>query len=179
TLEPGLGVITHLPDKLIALDFYRILGDSYRRSQRLDESVAIYQAGIANAELMLSSINDESLRLKWINGIDPVYRGLALDLLQQGKDEDALRLWEWYGGRSAQSQHHLDDMSPDGLKKEISTPLSFPDSQTRLIYAAFEDRLQIWIVHEGKIVSRTVKIKQSDLERKVGDFSLECATYPR
>jgi CHAT domain-containing protein len=179
TLEPGMGLIAHLPDKLIALDFYRTLGDSYRRVYRLDESVAIYEAGIVIAEQVFSSINDESLRLKWVNGVDPVYRGLVLDLLQQGKDEDALQLWEWYGGRSAQSQDRLNDGSQDGLKKKISAPLLFPDSQTRLIYAAFEDRLQIWTVHERRIRSRSIKIKQSDLERKVSDFSLECATYPR
>jgi CHAT domain-containing protein len=181
TLEPGLGLIMRITDKLIVLDFCRVLGDSYRQLHRLDESASIYEAGIAIAEQMLSSVKDEPSRLKWIDGVDSVYRGLILALLDQGKTEDAFDLWEWYVGRTASLPEKTAYQPWKIMREKIFRPIAFPASPTRLIYAAFEDRLQIWTVQDNRIKGSTVKIRQADLERLISEFAVQCASsqaYP-
>lgn len=179
TLEPAREMIADLEDKLIALEFYRTLGDGYRKSHRLDQSSAIYESGIVLAERMLSSSPDESSRLKWINGIDPVYRGLVLVLLEQGRDEDALKLWEWYGGRSGQVSQKASARPWDVLQRDIFKPIALSDPHPRFVYAVFEDRLQIWTEQARSIKGRSVKVKQSDLEKQVNDYARECAGTPK
>jgi len=177
-LEPARPLIGAMEHEFIALDFYKTLGSSYLQWHRLDESASSYEEGIVIAERNLASITDESDRLKWMNEVDPVYRGLALVLSEQGKETDALWLWEWYISRSAQSQRAPSQISWDSLQKTIFKPPSSPVSGPRLIYAVFEDRLQIWIAKTSGIKSTSMKIKQSDMENRVNDFALECATRP-
>jgi CHAT domain-containing protein len=177
-LEPARPLIDKIEHKFIALDFYKALGSSYRQLHRFDESASAYEEGIVIAEKNLASITDESARLKWMNDADPVYRGLALVLLEQGKDADALWLWEWYASRSAQVQRSPPRISWDNLQKVIFRPPPFRIPGPRLIYAVFEDRLQIWSANANGIKATPVKIKQSDLEGRINDFALECATPP-
>lgn len=177
-LEPARPLINTIEHKFIALDFYKDLGSGYRQLHRFDESSSAYEAGIVVAEKSLASIADESSRLKWMNESDPAYRGLALVLLEQGKDADALWLWEWYASRSAQVQRSPPQISWDSLHKVIFRPPPFPVPGPRLIYAIFEDRLQIWSANANGIKATSVKIKQSDLEARINDFALECATLP-
>jgi CHAT domain-containing protein len=177
-LEPARPLIHTIGHKFIKLDFYKTLGISYRQLHRLDESVSAYEEGVLIAEQNLASITDEPARLKWMNEADPVYRGLALVLLEQGKDADALWLWEWYASRSSQAQRSPPEITRESLQKVIFKPPSFPVPGPRLIYAVFEDRLQIWSANAQGIKATSVKIKQSELESRVGDFALECATRP-
>ncbi|MBZ5530300.1 MAG: CHAT domain-containing protein [Acidobacteriia bacterium] len=176
TLEPAAERVPRITDEFLVMAFRTVSGDSYRHLARYGEAAAEYEAGIVIAEKALPALNDEAKRLKWVEGADPVYRGLALVLLQQGKDVDALKLWEWYGSRTQQDSH-----AAKTSWKEQQTqifPLQVSLSETRLIYAVFEDRLQIWSVSANGIKGHAVKINPYELEQKVSAFARECATPP-
>jgi CHAT domain-containing protein len=87
-------------------------------------------------------------------------------------------MWEWYGGRTARIPDQAANWSWDGLQKKIFQPVDFSVTSTRLVYAAFEDRLQVWTTQADAIKGYSIKIKQADLEKQVNDFALQCATAP-
>lgn len=178
TLEPARERVPHIAHEFVALKFYLLLGEAYRQVGKLEEAAASFEAGIVIAEKALSTLTNESDRLEWVSGSDPVYRGLALVLLDQGHDVDALRVWEWYGSRSLRDERAPSEISWNELQKEIFSPLPVLATDTRLIYASFQDRLQIWAMNTKGIKASRIKIKQADLETEVSDFALQCATPP-
>jgi len=178
TLEPARDRVARVSTKWVSLKFYRVLGEAYRQVGRLDAAADTFKQGIAIVETALPTLNDNTARLKWVGGADPIYRGRILVLLDQGKDEDALALWEWYRSRPVDQRHPATEVSWDAMKREIFHSLPAFTPETRLIYASFEDRLQVWAMNAGGIKARRVKIRQADLERQVNDFALQCSTPP-
>jgi len=178
TLEPASDRVRRVSTKWLALRFYRVLGEGYRQVGRLDAAAATFGSGVAIVEQALSTLNDKTARLKWIGGADPIYRGLTLVLLDQGKDGDALALWEWYRSRALQDTQPVTEFSWNQLKGEIFRTLPAFPSETRLIYASFDDRLQLWVVNARGVKATPVKIRQADLERQVSEFAFQCSTPP-
>jgi CHAT domain-containing protein len=178
TLEPARERVKRITDEFLVMEFHHALGDSYLHLAQFSAAATDYEAGIEVAENALSTLNDESKRLKWVSGAEPLYRGHTLLLLDQGKETDALELWEWYGGRSQKEERAAGKTSWEQLQRQIFNPLPVSLSETHLVFAAFDDRLQIWAVDRDKIKGHSVKIKWEKLEQQVADFVRECSTDP-
>src|SRR5262249_35805348 len=48
-------------------------------------------------------------------------------------------------------------------------------SDPHLVYASFEDGLQVWLVNGSQIHGKWVPVKQDDLRRQVNGFGKQCA----
>lgn len=174
TLESSGDMLPEVEHDFMFLDFNRVLGDSYRRAQRFDQAAHAYETGIVTAENALRTLASEADRVQWISGAERLYRGLVLNLLQQGREQQALQLWEWSRTRSLPENSSVEALSWEMLKKEISKPLPLGPHE-RLIYAVLEDRLQIWIADSKAVQSRPAMIQQSDLLALIEEFARECS----
>jgi len=174
TLEPSRELLPAIEHDFMFVDFNRILGDSYRQVRQFDEAMRSYESGIVTAERALSTLENEADRLQWMNGAGQLYGGLVLSLLDQHKDREALQVWEWSRDRFLTEQRPLGNRSWLDLSREIHRPLIIGYG-THIVYASLSDRLQIWFADGGEIRSKSIPIKQQDLESLVEEFARECA----
>lgn len=181
TIQQVGSTLKTVENDFITLSVDRVSGSIYLELRRLEEASAAYKSAINIAEKTLESLKDGNERLKWLRATDESYRGLVRVLLEQKKDEEALKRWEWYQNRPLlQGFHELDNHTsrplPRQRKIQSSTLASPVAAETRLIYANFTDGLQIWSVNETGIQSTWVRVKQQDFERAVREFAEDCAT---
>ena len=181
TIQQVGNTLKTVQNDFVTLSVDRVSGNIYRELGRLDEAKAAYQNAINTAEKTLESLKDGDERLKWLRATDESYRGLVRVLLEQKKDEEALRRWEWYQNRPLlqefpASGHHIAESSAGQKEIPNAKSLSHSPAETRMIYANFTDGLQIWTSNASGIHSAWVKVKQQDFERAVRDFAEHCAT---
>jgi CHAT domain-containing protein len=184
--ERALATIKQVGDTLktvqndfITLNVDRVSGSIYRELGRFNEAITAYQNAINIAEEALEGLKDGDERLKWLKATDDSYRGLVRVLLAQKKDEEALERWEWYQSRPLlqglhASRRQSSEFFPD--QQEGSSHLRLASTGTRLIYANFQDGLQIWVFNGKVVQSAWVNVRQQDFERAVRDFAERCST---
>jgi CHAT domain-containing protein len=180
-LEPLRTVLSEKPDKFFSLRFNQTLGNTYYKLHRLDDAAAAYQSSIETSESTLDSITNGPQRLQWIRATDESYRGLVRVLIDQKKDREALERWELYKSRP---------MLQDRLAKVIRTPDSHDAkeqldpllpvsgesvSETRVVYANFDDGIFIWASRDGRVTSQWVEIGKQDFENLTREFVEKCA----
>lgn len=181
TLKPLEGMLKATQDNFFSLRFYRLLGNIYLRLNKLEEASGAYESAIHMAEISLASLKNDKDRLEWLRATGESYRGLVRVLLEQKKSNEALARWEWYKSRSAQNESFLSDSGIPARSQEEQVSRSafkpaLPHSiETRLIYASFEDGLQIWLYRNGHVESKWVHIQRSDLEQKAQEFTKLCS----
>jgi CHAT domain-containing protein len=176
TIKEVGNTLKTVQNDFIKLSVDRVSGNIYRGLGRFSEAITAYQNAIKIAEDALESLRDGDERLKWLKATDDSYRGLVRVLLEQKNDEEALKRWEWYQSRPLLQGLHTAGHQGSELQKKKSTRLWPTSAGTRLIYANFQDGLQIWIFN-GKVVQSTwVKVRQQDFERAVRDFAERCST---
>ena len=61
------------------------------------------------------------------------------------------------------------------IKRRAEQEFSVPLNQIRLVYAIFDDGIQVWTVQSTGVRSNWIKIKQEDLIREVREFVEKCA----
>lgn len=182
TLIPVGELLKTTQDNFISLNYFRVLGDTYLHLKQLNQASSAYQSAIQIADSTLYSLKDSSKRLQWMKTVDDSYRGMVRVLLEDKKEDQALKFWERYKGRSlAQDPHSggFEELAartiPAGIRwRTDRTPRPSPQ-ETRLIYATFEDGLQVWATGSKGVQSKWIKIKQEDLERDIRDFVEKCA----
>ena len=180
-LEPLRSVLGDNPDKFFALRFNQVLGDTYYRLHQLDDAGAAYNAAISTAESTLDEIKDGNARLQWIRTTDKSYRGLVRVLIEQKKDREAFNRWELYRSRSMmrdQVTASLHKAEPTAKDSQISFVLASiaPPPEIRIVYADFDDGLQIWVSRDGTVESRWLEIGKQDFEDITREFTEKCAT---
>jgi CHAT domain-containing protein len=180
TLEPLLNLPSG--DAVIMMWANRVLGDIYRANRKLDQAAAIYEAGLILSERSLATVSASQERLEWIAAADKIYRGLTEIWLQQNRPDDAWKLWEWYKGRSIQVSGNQEirietKLSWAELEKKILQPLAENSSTPRIVYAVFDDTLQTWIVHGGRVTSHTAPVSRAEIERRT-NLLFERASNP-
>ena len=163
-------------DDFVRLDFYTVQGKIFWQLKRVQDAIKSYQFGIEIAEGFLANPQDRGSQLNWILGTGKTYRGLIRALLARGQEEEALSVWERFQKLSLNTEKNR--LSQDSKVKPAgdlsSSPLpSVP--QPHLIYASFEDGLQIWVVSGSETRSKWINIKQEDLLRQVHEFARECS----
>lgn len=169
-------------NKFILLTYFRVLGDTYLHLKQMNQASSAYRAAIQIADNTLYSLTDSSKRLQWMKATDESYRGMIRVLLEEKKDDQALQFWERYKGSSLVQESHSSSFAKatatiqTGMQRRAASTLLPPPQETRLVYAAFEDGLQIWIVSGKTVQGRWVKIQQEELARDMRDFVEKCAT---
>ena len=181
-LEPLRSALANKPDKFFSLRFNQTLGKTYYKLHRLDDAAAAYKAAITTAESTLTDIKNGIERLLWLRATDESYRGLVRVLIEQKRDQEALSRWELYRSRPMLGEHI--DVETQGASRNGKTILQEPVKQsvitaatleTRLVYADFNDGLQIWVSRNGSVTSRWVEIENKDLENITHEFTEKCA----
>ena len=180
TLNASRELLNSTQYQLLSLEFYRLLGRACWQLHLLTESGSAFSAGISIAERSLNSIQwSAKKRLQWITKIDDVYRGMVRVWLEQGQNENAWRLWEWYRTRSFLTENNMrgPDMlaSPswDTVKTEIAK-VRFP-SEKHLVYASFDDGTEVWTIDSTGLKAHWIKTRRTDLESLVNEFAEHCA----
>lgn len=174
-LMPVSGLLQTQND-FVKLDFFTVQGDIFLRLKKLDNAVIAYQAGVQVAERSLSAPPDEATQLNWVLATEDTYRGLTRSLLELGRDRDALSAWERFHGRSLKTRGGTGNPSRmSGSEAAFSyTPIPTADPP-HLVYASFEDGLQVWLVKGSQIQSKWIPLKRDDLQKDVREFSKECS----
>jgi CHAT domain-containing protein len=181
TLIPIGELLKNVQNNFISLSYFRVLGDTYLRSKKLNEATAAYHSAIQIAESTLYSLKNDSRRLQWMKATDESYRGMVRVLLEEKKDGEALQFWEEYKGSILARESRFRDSEEDAAINKAKTQWQLsqrsvsPSDQTRLVYAIFADGLQIWILSGKSVQSKWIKINQVDLVREVHEFVEKCA----
>ena len=186
TLDSATKLLTETQGYFISLNFYRVRADINSSLGRFEEAAYDYLATIIESETFMEPMKDETTRLRWTKERDSGYRGLVRVVLKQGKTEIALRLWEWYRARSVSRSsprmallalpHPAAGISLANFETFLlNLPFTLPD-QPHLIYATFEDGIEIWMIDGNSIHSAWVPAQRDELVESVRTFAEQCAT---
>jgi CHAT domain-containing protein len=181
TLSPVMKLLDSSQDKFFSLRCRKLLGDIYLRLGEHGQAVTQYRAAINLAESSLSKIQDGANRLAWLRATDESYRGLVRVLLAQKKDNEALAQWEWYQSRPMLGGLRADNSATPIAWNTVSlngTPRDSLLNQqgVRIVYAIFNDGLQIWFQQNRSVQSKWIAINQQNFEELAHDFVKNCAT---
>jgi CHAT domain-containing protein len=178
TLKAMDGLIQRTQNKELALNYYRLLGRVQFHLQHLDEAAGSFESAIEIADAGLDGIKNDADRLSWKQATEGSYRGAVRVLLAQKKDREALDRWEQYKGRTSVEKPLAAEIPASSAITQARKPgLPFPSSAAlRLIYASFDDGVQIWGLKNGHLQSSWVIISKPDLEKELRIFAEECAT---
>jgi CHAT domain-containing protein len=166
----------------VSLTFHRLAGNVNRQLRRLDQAESEYHEAILKAERALPGLEGNRRRLDWIAASEDAYRGLVRILIERNKPEDAWKVWEWYISRPyseelpgpAGGNSHPAAGWPQ-LWDVISAIHQQPGAATRLVYAVFDDGIEIWSVGRDKPKGTWVPARREDLQHMAQQFSQACA----
>ncbi|MBZ5489589.1 MAG: CHAT domain-containing protein [Acidobacteriia bacterium] len=164
-----LGNKPQTQDSFVQLDFYRVRGDAKLQSGGFNEATEDYQHGLDVAQEFFKHSTDEDTRLRWVLATNKIYAGIVQILLKKGQSEKALAVWEWSKSRllDRENRHLL------GIEEAGSLSLP-PTAYPHIVYASFEDQMQIWLVKNGRTVGESVHLKQVELLGSIRDFNMNC-----
>jgi CHAT domain-containing protein len=177
TLEPARELLSKTDGYFVSLNFHRLSGNVNLALRRLDAASSEYKAAILIAEQALAELKTDRERLQWITTTDEAYRGLVRILIEQHDQENAWKLWEWYASRSysANSGNARLPAVWDDIWTKIVSVLQPTQGPVRLVYAVFDDGIQVWTLTSGHMEAKWVSSARDDLERTVRDFSQACS----
>lgn len=172
-IEPAKTILSRRDD-FLALDFYDVLGRTRLQLNQPDDAIQAFRDGIRLAERSFTNLEDDSSRSHWIRITDEIYRGLVEALLAKQDDVAALVTWEQLKMRSLGSPGN----------NSFTASAAFPSSgaflpsvsEPHLVYASFDDHLQLWTITGSQIQGKAIAVKRSDLERLARGFAELCAT---
>ncbi len=192
TLEPARQLLSETDGYFVSLNFYRLSGNinltlasmaiGTDRAQRLNVAASAYQQAILIAERALPGLENNQKRLEWIAASEDAYRGLVRVLIEDNDPEDAWKLWEWYISRSYPEEL----ISASGGKSHAAAewnelwatisviPLQH-DKATRVVYAAFDDGMEIWSAAQDKLNATWLPVSRETLQGTIQQFSQACA----
>jgi pentatricopeptide repeat protein len=172
TLEPLAILLSKNPDSFFSLRYYDIRAGAQFKLGQLDEAAASYKNAIDIAESAFNNIDDWTVRLQWLHATDESYRGLVRVLLRQNKTEEALDVWELYRSRSVVNTK----ISRNFWSSLGEKPVRFDDTAPRIVYAEFDDGLEIWAASQGQIRGTWVKIDKHDVDNPTQQFIELCSS---
>ena len=179
-LQPLRKLLAENPDSFFSLRFYEIQAAVQRQLWQLDEAAVSYHNAINIADSALDKIDDWKERLQWLRATDESYRGLVRVLLQQKKVEEALQSWELYRSKPLLNAKLPADVTTNSARKNMAQTgglQALADEKVpRIIYAGFQDGVQIWVSWQGKIRGSWVKIDKKDIDDPTRQFIELCAT---
>ena len=180
TIGEAERVLTGTDTDLFRPEFFRIRGDIHLARQEWLEAEEDYKKAVEFSEKYLRQSVQDKDRKAEIEKAGNVYRGLVEIFLQQKRNEDALRLWEWYQARSAPRKSRTEFASSIPTWQEIEQAVlgqPLPSiSTTRVVYASTRNHLHIWTVGSNGITTVSIPEKRQDLIRKIREYVEKCST---
>jgi CHAT domain-containing protein len=182
TLKPAEELLSEADGYFVFRHYYQLLGNISFQLKHLDPASEAYKLAIVMVEKSLGEIRSDRDRLQWLQAADDAYRGVVRVLAEEHNQEDSLKLWEWYESRPSQ-ENTVVATTPKKADK-VSWPsiwahaaeVSWQEDQTaRLVYAVFNDGIQIWAISKSKLTGVWVPIIREKLEKMVQQFSQGCA----
>ena len=187
TLEPARELLSETDGYFVSLNFHRLSGNvnlalwrlHATSSEYLDTASLEYKAAILIAEQGLAELKTDRERLQWMTTADEPYRGLVRIFIEQHDQENAWKLWEWYVSRSypanlGNAPYRRAVVWDDFWTKIVSVP-DPTQGPVRLVYAVFDDGIQVWTPTSGQVEAKWIPSARDDLERTVQDFSQACS----
>lgn len=166
-------------DKFIWVSFYACLGKAYWGMRHLDDANESFDKVITLAESVLETIQNAPERLQWLHGVDESYRGKIRIMIEQKKLREALSTWEWYQSRPLLNSRNKREEEGGFHRTPSPQPLhvdSLPSvNGTRIVYAFFEDGVQIWVYRDGSLESEWVSEPIGNLRQEIREFQELCA----
>lgn len=182
TLEPVQELLSETDGYFVSLRYYQLFGNISLQLKQLDRASEAYKSAVVIVEKSLGGIKNDSDRLQWMQAADDAYRGLVRVLIEERNQADSLRLWEWQESRPSQES----TVSATHLVKDgrISWPRIWASAAgvswhegnaVRIIYAVFNDGIQIWTISSDKLTTAWVPTTRVQLEKMIQQFSQGCA----
>ncbi len=179
TVEEAAPLVEKTHDEVIRLRFYRIKGGALLKLRRLPEAEAAYTDGLDITEKAFGLLPDQEERLSWMNETSEIYRGMVGVMLEQGRNEQALQLWEWYLSRSWDSEGDHKSLAGGISWSEINNQARLTDlssTGTRLVYAVIQGRIYLWAIVNGRLfMPPPQEIASERLRQQISDFANEIA----
>ncbi len=182
TLAPAGNLLSKTDPYFVSLNFYRVLGNAELQLKELSHAEQSYETAIVIAEKSLDGIHNDQDRLQWVRTGGDAYRGLVRTLLEQRRQDDALRLWEWFESRpsgDAWTGGFIKDRKKGSTWPEIWAKISAVSwgshGAARLVFAVFDDGLQIWSLGEGGLNAAWTPISREQLDERVRQFTQSCS----
>src|SRR5207237_6914653 len=118
-----------------------------------------------------NQLKKEEQRWQWAKETGDIYRGLTAVLMEQGRHQEALQLWQWYKASPFREALNRNQDSSGSRWPEIeaSVPrqnLSYA-TDTRLVFVSTRTQLFIWAIGRAGMKSVSIPVKQDDLQRRI------------
>jgi CHAT domain-containing protein len=170
-------------DNLLALLFYRTLGEIKFQSGDPQEAENAERAAVALAELNLGSLRTKDERLRWGLEARGAYETLVALTLHSDDPQEALELWEWYRGASLRSGKEPLAVKAAELKEnplnprpsEVHARLAGLTSESVISYAVLPDGISVWFFDNRGIVHHWVPISKDRVTLQALSFHRLCS----
>jgi CHAT domain-containing protein/tetratricopeptide (TPR) repeat protein len=141
-------------------EFFRVMGEAYRRTGRLSEAADAFAESIRAGELRITSLSGERERAGIVQTIEKSYRGLvAIKLGYERDGAEALRTW--------QSLRALDS---------IGGPVDMPlRGKTVLSLVELPEEWIAWLSQNGQVTVHHIPVAKSTLAVTATRFRRECS----
>jgi CHAT domain-containing protein len=170
-----------LTNNYLAQTFYSTLGEVQLRSHHEAEAEQAFRAALRLAEQNLESLSSEPERTAWSKDAAPVYLGLAQAELVQGREQEALDVFEWYLGAPQRVGAHAASQRPPQPLQSRPDPSLLPSrlpllsNQTVLAYGVLPDGLAIWAYDNRGVSAKWIPKSPQELQALASSFYAECA----
>lgn len=180
-------LVSNLDQYQTALLYYRTLadlelteGDSRGAERSLHTAIAISEFG-------LGGLKNDADRLGWDKQTSEAYRSLVrLVLSQQGREETALRIWEWHRALpfdSAPGKAHdhqpvltsLEASPPNPTETDFKRLLPALTRSTFLTYAQLSDEVVLWVYDDRGITFQRLSAPLADIQATSRRFARMCS----
>lgn len=177
-LTPVQDDVRKLSNNYLAQIFYSTLGEVQLRSHHAAEAEQAFQPALRLAEQNLKSLTSESSRAIWSKDAAPIYLGLAEAELVQGREQEALDMFEWYlgapqrvgiRGRAPSQIPEPAQSLPDPLRLTARLPLL--SNQTVLAYGVLPDGLAIWVYDNRGVSAKWIPKSPQELKEELQDLA--------
>ena len=178
--------VSSISDNLLALIFYRTLGEAQFQRGAFGEADVALRGAIALTELNLSSLRSREFRERWSQEAGEAVRTLVNLKLRQGDYQRALEIWEWYRGsavRSSREDSKESVLSPSQIAAgpplpdlhEVASQLPTLTQQTFVSYVVLREGVELWAYDNRKISSYWITIPVGELRALVNRFQNMCS----
>ena len=128
------------------------------------------------AERNLASLISEGDRMSWSKDAAPIYLGLAEAELAQGREQEALEVFEWYLGAAQRAGvPRRGGSSIPGAAQTLAARLPLLSDQTVLAYGALPDGLAIWVYDNRGVSAKWIPGSHQELQDLSAEFYAECS----
>ena len=173
--------VRQLSNNYLAQIFYSTLAEVQLRSHHAAEAELSFRPALRLAEQNLASLTSEADRTSWSKDAAPVYLGLGEAELLQGREQEALDMFEWYLGapqrvgvrQAAASKTSSEPWLPSSLPLSARLPLL--SDQTVIAYGVLPDGLAIWVYDNRGVTAKWIPKSPQELQDLAADFYAQCS----